>query len=91
MSDFCAAWALSEIAVIPKRKCEIIPESMMDTVIGVSGSSPAYAYLFIEAMAYPVISAHMPVGRKLRHCAAHAVLGLPPLLWWSLQESIRRP
>lgn len=28
-----------------------VPESMMDAVVGVSGSSPAYVFLFIEAMA----------------------------------------
>ena len=28
-----------------------VPERMMDAVVGVSGSSPAYVFLFIEAMA----------------------------------------
>jgi len=32
-------------------KAEIVPESLMDAVVGVSGSSPAYVYMFIEAMA----------------------------------------
>jgi len=31
-------------------KAEVIPESLMDTVIGVSGSCPAYTYMFIEAL-----------------------------------------
>lgn len=32
-------------------KCEVIDESLMDVVVGASGSSPAYVYIFIEAMA----------------------------------------
>ena len=31
-------------------KAEIVEESMIDTVIGVSGSSPAYTYMYIEAL-----------------------------------------
>ena len=30
---------------------EVISEYLMDAVVGVSGSSPAYVYMFIEAMA----------------------------------------
>ena len=30
---------------------EVISEHLMDAVVGVSGSSPAYVYMFIEAMA----------------------------------------
>ena len=32
-------------------KASLIPERLMDAVIGVSGSSPAYVFMFIEAMA----------------------------------------
>ena len=32
-------------------KTEVIPEHLMDAVVGVSGSSPAYVYMFIEALA----------------------------------------
>lgn len=31
--------------------CEVLPESQMNTVIAVNGSSPAYVYLFAKAMA----------------------------------------
>ena len=31
-------------------RAEIVEESMIDTVIGVSGSSPAYTYMYIEAL-----------------------------------------
>ncbi|MBQ4086914.1 MAG: pyrroline-5-carboxylate reductase [Clostridia bacterium] len=32
-------------------KTEVLPESMLNTVIGISGSSPAYVFMMIEAMA----------------------------------------
>ena len=31
-------------------KAEVVEESMIDTVIGISGSSPAYTYMYIEAL-----------------------------------------
>ena len=41
-------------------KSEVISESLMDAVIGVSGSSPAYVYMFIEAMADAAVADGMP-------------------------------
>src|SRR3712207_6312871 len=32
-------------------RAEIVPESLMDAVTGISGSAPAYIYMMIEAMA----------------------------------------
>ena len=55
-------------------KCEVVPESMMDTVIGVSGSSPAYVYMFIEAMADAAVADGMPRAQSYKF-AAQAVLG----------------
>ncbi len=55
-------------------KAEVIPESMMDAVTGVSGSSPAFVYLFIEAMADAAVAEGMP--RDLAYeFASQAVLG----------------
>ena len=53
---------------------EVVKESLIDAVIGVSGSSPAYVYMFIEAMADAAVLAGMP--RKQAYTfAAQAVLG----------------
>lgn len=55
-------------------KCEIVPESLMDAVIGVSGSSPAYVYMFIEAMADAAVADGMPRKQAYKF-AAQSVLG----------------
>ena len=52
----------------------VVDESMIDTIVGVSGSSPAYVFLFIEAMADAAVADGMP--RKMAYdMAAQAVLG----------------
>ena len=48
--------------------------TMMDTVIGVSGSSPAYVYMFIEAMADAAVADGMPRAQAYKF-AAQSVLG----------------
>ncbi len=53
---------------------EVVPESLMDTVVGVSGSSPAYVFMFIEAMADGAVAAGMP-RKQAYQFAAQAVLG----------------
>nr|WP_026834450.1 pyrroline-5-carboxylate reductase [Eubacterium xylanophilum] len=51
-----------------------VPESMIDAVVGVSGSSPAYVFMFIEAMADAAVADGMP--RALAYdFAAQSVLG----------------
>lgn len=55
-------------------KCEVIKESLMDAVIGVSGSSPAYVYMFIEAMADAAVADGMPRAQAYKF-AAQSVLG----------------
>lgn len=55
-------------------KAELVPEKMIDAVVGVSGSSPAYVYLFIEALADGAVAEGMP--RSMAYTfAAQAVLG----------------
>ena len=55
-------------------KNEIVPEELMDVVTAVSGSSPAYVFMFIEAMADAAVEGGMP--RKQAYTfAAQAVLG----------------
>ena len=39
---------------------EVIPEHLMDVVTAVSGSSPAYVFMFIEAMADAAVAGGMP-------------------------------
>lgn len=51
-----------------------VPERMMDVVVGVSGSSPAYVFMFIEAMADAAVCAGMP-RKQAYQMAAQSVLG----------------
>ncbi len=55
-------------------KAEEVDESMMDAVTSVSGSSPAYVFLFIEAMADAAVADGMPRAQAYTF-AAQAVLG----------------
>lgn len=53
---------------------EVVPEHLMDAVTAVSGSSPAYVFMFIEAMADAAVAAGMPRAQAYKF-AAQAVLG----------------
>lgn len=55
-------------------KAEIVTESLMDTVTAVSGSSPAYVFMFIEAMADAAVQGGM-ARDKAYTFAAQSVLG----------------
>ena len=55
-------------------KAEVISEKIMDAVIAVSGSSPAYVFLFIEAMADAAVAEGMPRAQAYQF-AAQSVLG----------------
>ena len=55
-------------------KCEVVSEKLMDAVTGVSGSSPAYVYMFIEAMADAAVFDGMPRAQAYKF-AAQSVLG----------------
>ena len=52
----------------------VVPERLMDVVVGVSGSSPAYVFMFIEAMADEAVAAGMPRAQAYEF-AAQAVMG----------------
>lgn len=55
-------------------RTEVVPERLMDAVGAVSGCSPAYVFMFIEAMADAAVAQGMP--RKQSYgFAAQAVLG----------------
>ncbi|MCR5640911.1 MAG: pyrroline-5-carboxylate reductase [Lachnospiraceae bacterium] len=53
---------------------EVVPESMMDVVTGVSGSSPAFIYMLIEGMADAAVADGMPRAQAYKF-AAQSVLG----------------
>ncbi len=55
-------------------KAEIVPENLMDAVTAVSGSSPAYVFMLIEAMADGAVKSGMPRNQAYTF-AAQAVLG----------------
>ncbi|MEG0227999.1 MAG: pyrroline-5-carboxylate reductase [Lachnospiraceae bacterium] len=55
-------------------RMEMVPEGQMDVVSAVSGSSPAYVYMFIEAMADAAVAEGM-ARDKAYQFAAQAVLG----------------
>ncbi|WP_297136928.1 pyrroline-5-carboxylate reductase [Terrisporobacter sp.] len=53
---------------------EVVPENLMDVVVSVSGSSPAYVYMFIEALADGAVADGMPRDKAYKF-AAQAVMG----------------
>lgn len=55
-------------------KTEVVTEDLMDVVTAVSGSSPAYVFMFIEAMADAGVAQGMPRDKAYKF-AAQAVLG----------------
>lgn len=55
-------------------EAEVVDESLMDVVTSISGSSPAYVYMFIEALADGAVLDGMPRDKAYKF-AAQAVLG----------------
>lgn len=55
-------------------KAEVIKESLMDSIPAISGSSPAYVYMFIEALADGGVKHGIPRDQAYR-LAAQSVLG----------------
>jgi pyrroline-5-carboxylate reductase len=81
MSALCCNKEVSheELSMIVKLfeafgKTEVIEERLMDSVPAVSGSSPAYVYMFIEALADGAVRDGIP-REKAYKMAAQAVLG----------------
>ena len=55
-------------------EAEVIAEPMIHPVVGVSGSAPAYVFMFIEAMADAAVLGGMPRAQAYKF-AAQAVMG----------------
>lgn len=72
MSDKETAYILTLLESF--GRVEIVPEHLMDVVVSVSGSSPAYIFMLIEAMADAAVSGGMPRAQAYQF-AAQAVLG----------------
>ncbi len=53
---------------------QVLSENLMDVVVSVSGSSPAYVFMLIEAMADGAVADGMP-RQQAYQFAAQAVLG----------------
>ena len=53
---------------------EVVPEKLIDAVVAVSGSSPAYVFMMIEAMADAAVAEGMPRNQAYKF-AAKAVMG----------------
>ena len=60
-------------------QAEMVPERLFDAVTAVSGSSPAYVFLFLEAMADGAVLEGMPRQQAYRF-AAQSVLGSAKLM-----------
>lgn len=56
-----------------------VPEKLIDVVVGVSGSSPAYVFMFMEAMADAAVMMGMPRNQAYEF-TAQAVLGSAKLM-----------
>ncbi|QIQ21872.1 pyrroline-5-carboxylate reductase [Zophobihabitans entericus] len=55
-------------------RSEVVPEYLIHSVVGVSGSAPAYVFMFIEAMADAAVLAGMPRAQAYTF-AAQTVMG----------------
>ncbi len=60
-------------------RASLVPESLMDAVGAVSGSSPAFVFMFLEAMADAAVAAGMPRAQACEF-AAQAVYGSAKLM-----------
>lgn len=70
---------LAEKLFLSFGKAAEVPEHLMDTVGSVSGSSPAFVFMFIEALADGAVAEGMPRAQALEF-AAQAVYGSAKLV-----------
>lgn len=66
-------------------KASLVPEHLMDVVVGVSGSSPAYVFMLIEAMADAAVCGGMPRAQAYEF-AAQAVYGSAKMVLETLKH-----
>ncbi|MDO4476228.1 MAG: pyrroline-5-carboxylate reductase [Lachnospiraceae bacterium] len=92
MSGFCTGELVTEEETRQVRailesfgRAEQVPERLMDTVSGVSGSSPAWIFMIIEAMADAAVADGMPRAQAYSF-AAQTVLGSARLVLESGQH-----
>lgn len=76
VNKFCSSEDNSLVFSIFKAcgKVVNVPEKMMNAVTGLSGSGPAYVFLFIEAMIEGGITAGLPYAAA-RECALQTIIG----------------
>lgn len=60
-------------------RASVVPERLMDAVVGLSGSGPAYVFMFIEAMADGAVECGMPRAQAYEF-AAQLVYGSSKLM-----------
>jgi pyrroline-5-carboxylate reductase len=65
-------WAKALFATL--GEVAVLPESQFDAIVALTGSSPAYVFMFIEAMADAAVRLGLPRALSYR-AAAQAVLG----------------
>ncbi len=77
-------------------RAEQIAEPMIHPVVGVSGSAPAYVFMFIEAMADAAVLGGMPRAQAYKF-AARAVMGSAKMVLesgehpWALKDMVCSP
>lgn len=62
------------------EEAAVMEEKKMDAIPAISGSSPAYAYMFIEALADGGVKAGLPRDQSYE-LAAQAILGRREWCW----------